>query len=233
MTWWVVVNPAAGKRNDAAGRARRAFDEHGLAAEVRTSNHADHLPEVVAEGIDAGYRQFAAVGGDGTINLVVNALLRRQWEEPPVLGILPAGTGSDFARTFGIPQEFEKALHHLDGDQTYRCDVGLAEGEWGSRYFLNEVQTGVGAASAFAAGRYSWLGPRRYTAAFWTVLPTFRTTGVRVRVDERSYEGPCLDVVIATRKRHRRKGLGFVPQYLHAPLRHPVADAVFHQAQQH
>lgn len=198
MNWWVIVNPAAGKRReDAHARTRRIMAEHGEGAHIRVTESEIDVARAVDEGVTDGRTHFVVAGGDGTINLTVDALLRHTWETPPTLAILPAGTGSDFIRTFGIPQDMDKAADHLQGTDTYLADAGVVEGEWGDRYFLNEAQAGVGAHAARNAGRFAFLGTGRYTAAFWTGLPRFPVADVAVTVGERGYEGPALDVVAA------------------------------------
>ncbi|MBN2114347.1 MAG: diacylglycerol kinase family lipid kinase [Acidimicrobiia bacterium] len=198
MTWWVVVNPAAGSREPWEQRVRTCLREVGLEAEIRASESAGHLRALVAEGIGAGARRFVAVGGDGTVSLVADALLATPWREPPTLGILPAGSGCDFARTFGIPQDLEAAARHLTGEATFTVDVGVAEGAWGVRRFLNVLDIGVIAATVRTAERATrHLGRFRYKAAFWATLPLFRTTRLTLEMDRRTFEGKANTVVLA------------------------------------
>lgn len=198
MTWWVVVNPSAGRGYSAHDRAAAALTGAGVAYEIRESTSATHVGELVAEGRAFGATEFAAVGGDGTAHLVVNALLASPWERPPTFAILPAGSGSDFIRTFGLPPDLESAANHLHGDSTYPTDVGVVRGSFGTRLFLNEVSTGISAASAAAGARLpDRLGTVRYTAGFWLALPGFRAGSCTVAVDHHRYEHELIGVVIA------------------------------------
>ena len=79
MTWWVVVNPGAGRRGELVPRTRAALDHVGIDSALRVSEDADHIADLVAEGRAAGARRFVSVGGDGTANLMVNGLLRDPW----------------------------------------------------------------------------------------------------------------------------------------------------------
>ncbi len=198
MSWWVIANPAAGRRSDAVSVVRRALAERGIEAEIWASQSEEHVGELVEEGAEAGYRHFVAVGGDGTMNTVADRLLRRSWEEPPLLGILPAGSGCDFIRTFGISQRLEEAADHLLGGDEYLVDVGHLEGPWGNRYFLNAAGAGLGAAVVQAAARLpSGLGRLRYKIAIWPTLARFKQAEVAVRVDDKTYQGPAILVVFA------------------------------------
>lgn len=195
--WFVIVNPAAGRGTDLLARTTRALEIAGVSGDVFASAGAGHVDDLIAEAVAAGRRRFVAVGGDGTVNLVVNGLLRHPWDRPPTLGILPAGTGCDFVRVFGIPQDVEHAARHLRGDGTYRSDAAVLEGSFGTRYFINIAQAGIGAASATTADRLSVLRGLRYQTAFWLNLPGFRRTHVTVEVGRRRYEGEAISVIFA------------------------------------
>jgi YegS/Rv2252/BmrU family lipid kinase len=195
--WFVVVNPAAGRGTDLLDRTKHALARHEIGATVHISADAADVARLIDQAVVAGQRRFVAVGGDGTVNLVANALLGHEWSEPPILGILPAGTGCDFVRVFGIPQDVEHAARHLVGTETYRSDAAVLEGEWGTRYFMNIAQAGIGAASAITADKLGFLGGLRYQTSFWVRLPGFARTEVTVRVGTRTYQGDAISVIFA------------------------------------
>ena len=199
MTWWVITNPDAGRGRDQMGRLTTTLDGLGIEARVHVSDSADHLGQLVAQGVDLGFDRFVAVGGDGTANLVVNSLLRTDWHgRPPMLGILPAGSGCDFIRTFGISQDLEEAATHLLGDETYLVDVGRVTGGWGDRFFLNVATIGLGADVVRLADRLpSRLGSVRYKLAIWPTLVRFPRTTIDLQTDKRGYAGPAMMVVLA------------------------------------
>lgn len=198
MTWTIVHNPGAGRAVDVGPRLRTALEAHNVSYEVLVSDHEGHVAELVGEAVGKGSRRFAAVGGDGTAHLVLNALMQHTWDEPPRLAIIPAGSGSDFIRTFALPRDLEGGVALLASDTVYRCDIGLVEGEFGSRYFLNAVNFGVAAASAGRAARLpGFLGGLRYTAAFWLELVPFRPGAVAVSLGRRRMEADGLNVVLA------------------------------------
>ncbi len=196
--WSVFVNPAAGRRPEEVARVEAALAAHSVDARVLVPAGTSALREEVTAAADAGVRRFAVVGGDGSLHVLVGALLDREWQEPPVVGILPSGTGCDFARTFGLPQTVEEAAAHLVGERTYPADVGVLEGDFGRRRFVNVAQAGVGGAAAETAARMSrrW-GSAKYLVAFGVRLPRFRPAQVRLVAGRRSYEGPALAVIFA------------------------------------
>ncbi len=196
--WLVVVNPLAGRRGEIVDRTGRALRAHGIEAEIAAPQGEDEAVARVAEAVAAGHTRFVAVGGDGTVNLVAGALLRHDWSEPPVLGILPAGSGCDFVRTFGIAQRLEDAAMHLAGDRVYPSDVGVLSGTWGERCFLNVGEAGVTAALVQRSMKLPrWMGSARYHVALPLAYPRFPRAEIRLVADSHSYTGPALEVVFA------------------------------------
>jgi len=196
--WWVIVNPAAGRNSDLSQEVSAALTARGIDHEIRVSASPEAVATIVTEGRDKGYESFASVGGDGTANLVVNGLLEHDWASPPTLGILPAGSGSDFIRTFDIPERLEPAADRLIGDSRYPVDVGLLAGTFGSRHFLNVVNTGIGARTVSEANRLpSLLGARRYIVAFWAALAKTDPGQVSVDCDGTTITDLAWNVVLA------------------------------------
>lgn len=195
--WKVVVNPDAGRAPVSMTALRGALDGAGVDAHVESPDSEKEAERAVIEAAHAGFTHFAMVGGDGSVNLAANALLDLEGLDP-VVGALPAGTGSDLLRTFGIPQDLRGAAMHLTTDQTYTIDVGVLEGERGTRYFVNVAQVGVGAAAAETALRLGRrLGSSRYPLAFAARLPGFPRALVTVETERRKYESEALAVIMA------------------------------------
>ncbi|MGQ0848789.1 MAG: diacylglycerol/lipid kinase family protein [Actinomycetota bacterium] len=196
VAWFVLVNPAAGRRSVEITRVRNALDRVGAAADIEAPQSVADMRRALAEAAAAGRPRVAVVGGDGTVNLAINEFMAGPVR--PILGILPGGTGSDLLRTFGIPQNLEQAAAHLTGENTYRIDVGLLEGDWGSRYFVNVAQAGAGAAAAETAPRLSRrLGKVRYPLAFAARLPRFPYAEVELDIGGRRHQSPALAVIFA------------------------------------
>lgn len=196
--WWVLVNPSAGARGEIENRARAALDGAGVSYIHAVTASPRDLAEQVAKGISAGARDFAAVGGDGTAHLVLNALMHHSWPSPPTLAILPAGSGSDFIRTFALPKSMDEMAARLVTDDRYRCDIGVIEGSFGTRYFLNAANVGVAAAAVSVADRLPRrLGGARYAAGFWLKLARFGSVDIDLRAGARTFAGKAISVVIA------------------------------------
>lgn len=196
--WLVAVNRLAGKAAATPEQVRSALDAAGVDYDlVVPDGIAEMRAEVMAQA-EAGRTHFAGVGGDGTVNFLVNTLLGLDATLKPVIGMLPAGTGCDLLRTFGMPQNLADAAKHLVGDSVYVIDVPYIDGDWGRRHYVNVAQTGVGAAAAQTAARLSRrMGALRYQAAFAGRLPRFPPARVTLVTEKRTVESTALAVILA------------------------------------
>lgn len=183
-----------------------ALRERGLEYEVRVTEGPGDASGVTRRAVESGSRFVVAVGGDGTVHEVVNGLLHDDAALHPdtVLGVISAGSGCDFIRTFSLPAEAIEAVDRLTGAQTRPLDVGKIsfldrEGRPAVRYFANIAEAGLGGSTARrAAGLPARLGPARYFFAFWLVLPCYRPRSACVEVDDQSvFEGRAVNLVLA------------------------------------
>lgn len=196
--WLVLVNPVAGRGRHVEVRARNALDRHGVKAQVLVPVSRSAMRGAVDEGVREGRTRFVAVGGDGTFNLVADRLLSHTWDRPPVLGLLPSGSGSDLARSFGISQDIDRAALALHGDATAPVDVGVLEGSWGSRRFVNCAEAGLTAAVLHRSMRLpKSLGRVKYHLALALVYPKIRLVQMTLRAAGREFQGDSLLAVFA------------------------------------
>lgn len=196
--WLVLVNAAAGRSPVAPATVVSALKGASIDFELVTPETEIDAIEAIGDGANRGYRHFVVVGGDGTVNLAVNALLNLGLDQPATLGVLPAGTGSDLMRTFALPRTIAEAAQHLATETEYPADVVRIEGEWGAKHYINVAQTGVGAAAVATAPRIKRsFGSARYPMAFAARLPRFPRTMVTVETEKRVYQSEALAVIMA------------------------------------
>ena len=171
----IIVNPRSA--NGSTGR-RWAEIERGLRARIPAfdlvfTERPGHATDIAREAT-ARYDRIALVGGDGTLNEVVNGLIAddRPLRPDLVLGIIPYGTGGDFVRTLGIPRDLDGAAERLATGTAREVDVGKVcyrrpDGSEGIRYFINEGEIGMGAAVCEVVNRSSkrWGGRLSYLRA--------------------------------------------------------------------
>lgn len=202
----LIVNARAGR-----GAISRSLSEivenlekRDMAYEVRMTDGPGHATHIARSSLEAGKRFLVAVGGDGTIHEVVNGMIVDDEAVDPeaVLGVVAAGTGCDFIKTFGIPAMPAHAVAHLDGDDCFPIDIGKItyQGPEGPvvRYFANIAEVGIGAAVVERAARLPrWLGPTVYFFAFWMCISRHRAAEVKVDMVDRIYEGKMNNLVVA------------------------------------
>lgn len=135
----LVTNPSAGSSE---GLDRAALRDHLEAFGEVQPFEASGPEELSAEIPEAarGADVVAIAGGDGSLNLVVNAL-EDQLETATFL-LLPGGTGNDFARTLGVPQDVMEAAGLARSGRKRSVDVGQAEWDGGRRLFVNASMGG-------------------------------------------------------------------------------------------
>jgi diacylglycerol kinase (ATP) len=195
MRWLVLVNPRAGRRSIDPVLVRSVLRSVGVEAVVEQVDGSEEMMRVAVAG--AAEHDLAVVGGDGTVSLVVDALMRAAPQRMPVIGVLPGGSACDLLKTFGIPASLEGAARHLRGDTTYRIDVGRLDGSWGRRHFVNVAQTGAGAAAAETAPHLPRrMGSMRYPLAFAARLPRFPVADVTISGGG-EHHGRALAVILA------------------------------------
>lgn len=196
--WHVYVNRAAGRKAADPALLQDLLRSLGLDFELSVPDSPEEATSLIQQAAREGATHFAVAGGDGTVNLAVNALMPLGLGAPPVVGVLPVGTGCDLLRTFGLPQDLVGASRHLTTGDTYDIDVATLEGSWGLRYFVNVAQAGVGAAAAETAMAFGRrLGAVRYPLAFVARLPTFPRAKVKVVTERRTIESEALAVILA------------------------------------
>ena len=123
-------------------RVRDAVSEirkNGTALEVRTTYESGDVERLVDEAIAEGVERVIAGGGDGTVNEVADALMKRP--QCPELAIMPLGTANDFATACGIPGDLVAALSLAVHGKCTPIDMGKAN----ERHFVNVASGGFGA----------------------------------------------------------------------------------------
>ncbi len=181
-----VVNRAAGggrcgKLVDAALDRLRAG---GLELELAETTRPGHATEIARQAYGSGWRNFLAVGGDGTSYEIVNGLFpQAQRGEPPVLGFLPLGTGNSFLRDFS-ERGLEHATQALLAGQRRSCDVLRLTHREGVLYYINLLSMGFAAdVAATRIRRFKNMGELGYLLALFVCLARLERRGFPVRLN--------------------------------------------------
>jgi diacylglycerol kinase (ATP) len=197
-----LVNPASGNGGtgkrwpELAHRAARL----GLEGETLFSERPGHLTELARSAVDGGATLVVAVGGDGTMNEVVNGIAGRDVD----FATIPLGTGMDFVRTYGIPTKFEDAVRVALTGTPRTIDAGRVSyrtwgGEDAERWYANVGSVGMsGAVAQRANGMSKALGGKAtFFYALTRVFFEWENTDVTVRFDGEERHGKMHDVIVA------------------------------------
>jgi diacylglycerol kinase (ATP) len=172
MKTWVIINPNAGSVEGMA--ELKAALAHLPGTEIRATEHEGHAEELARQAVNEGIDLVVAAGGDGTLNEVVNGLAVDFGRAH--LGLLPLGTGNDFARSIGVPADLEQALAILREGRRQRIDVARAILGGKSRWFLNMAAGGFsGVVSEKATEAKELWGPLAYMRGALEALPELTT----------------------------------------------------------
>jgi YegS/Rv2252/BmrU family lipid kinase len=182
--WFAVLNPASGGGRGLRQRARieRLLREAGIDYRLTVSEYAGQAIALAREAARGGCRRFICIGGDGTLNEVLNGALEAGAGET-TLALIPVGRGDDWARTFGIPRDFELAVRLVAAGHTRQQDVGAAVFDHGGapikRHFINVAGVGFDA-YVVQRTRALRLGPLTYLAGLLQGFLTFRAPRLKV-----------------------------------------------------
>jgi YegS/Rv2252/BmrU family lipid kinase len=191
-----IINPVAGKGRSLKAQkiiVQRLKNLNITFSIQQTTAQGDAL-KIAGEAAVEGYDTVVAVGGDGTIYEVINAIAKTNIK----LGIIPTGTGNDFAKSVGIPENIELALNIILNQSIKKIDIGCVNG----KYFINvasigfdtEVVNGMKHIKRFISG------PWAYILSVFKTLISYRDITVEFQLDNKLMKKEVLLVAIANGK---------------------------------
>lgn len=210
IKWGLILNPNAGsgtgKKNWPAiqklvKRARIEFD-------VVFTERKGHAIELTQQLIEKGFRKLIVVGGDGTLNEVVNGIFYQKNIEPKemTLAMIPVGTGNDWCRTFQVPTKYMDAIKLIRDEKTVVQDIGLVDFHNGStpdRYFANVAGIGFDATVAQAANKLKEQGKGNAMSYILILLKTllrYNSKPMQLTVGEEEFKERMFSIGIGIGK---------------------------------
>lgn len=194
--WFVIVNPVAG-----SGRGLIDFPQiskllrnDDIRHDAVFTEHKHHATELTVTAANQGYRRIIVIGGDGTLNEVVNGLFIQKAVEPCeiLLAVIAVGTGNDWVRTFGIPQHYSEAIRAIREERSFLQDVGTVtytESHYTqTRYMANVAGLGF---DAHVISTFNHLKMKGYKGGWmylYSILKSYfryKSSGARIWVDDK------------------------------------------------
>ena len=189
----VIVNPIAGNN-----RCRRSIPdltskllERGITHHLKVSQYHGHVKKLALQAKEGGCKKIIVCGGDGTINEAIHALV----DSDVKLGVLPLGTGNDFARTLGIKEDLDFACNVLRDEKVRKVDLVKVNG---TKYYGSVGGIGFDAEVASWANRYKRFAPGAsiYLLAILAKLFTYKFKKVAIAHDSGNHTGEILMAAI-------------------------------------
>lgn len=207
----IILNPMADMGNAwrAANDVRPIVTEYGY-ADWSGTVYPTHATELARQAGEQGYEMVIAMGGDGTVHEVVNGLMQVPAERRPILGVVPVGSGNDFAHSIGISPRSDHALARALNGEPSSVDIGLMTDENGRQeYFDNTVGIGFDAVVTIRSHKLPLLrGFAMYlTAVLQTILLNHQPVNMKITTETESWEQSSLMTVLCNGP---REGGGFM-----------------------
>lgn len=208
----MIVNPASanGRTGKRWPAMVRQLEQSGLSFEYQLTTGPFDAIKMTRNALDAGFTTIVSVGGDGTLNEVVNGFFEndRQVNPEARLGVISCGTGSDFIRSAGISKEIHSACRMLERGRTWNVDVGCIkltnpERREEKRYYLNIAGMGFDADTVDKVNHTSKMFGGKLSFLWGTLISLirFQPKYVRLEIDGMlRYQGKCVMIAIANGK---------------------------------
>ena len=198
-----IVNPAAGggRCGKLAPAALERLRSAGLSLEVRETRSPSEAAVLANAAYAEGYRNFIAVGGDGTGFEIVNGLFpAAATDGRAALGFLPLGTGNSFLRDF-TERGSDYAIEAILTRRRRPCDVIRLNHASGSLYYINTLNIGFAADVATLTNRHlKHLGELGYLVGVLVSLARLRRRPFPLRADGERDDRRCLFLAFSNSK---------------------------------
>ena len=195
-TYVVIHNKNSRGRNLKEEYINKLFVSNNLKHIYKATNSYEELDQTIMLYSDSSTYQYCTIGGDGSLNSLINSLMINNISNPEV-SVLPAGSGSDFIRTFAIPQNIEDAISHLCTENYYEIDIGLVKNQNKEKYFVNVLNIGFLADSVETSEKLPKIFRKfRYPISFWLKIIFASATETYVDTDRGEFNGDAFNISV-------------------------------------
>lgn len=205
--WYAIINPQAG-----SGKGKTDWPQieslmraNGLEFDYVFTTHKYHAVELTVNAINNGYKKIIAVGGDGTLNEIVNGVFIQQKYPTTevIIGVIAVGTGNDWSRMYNIHNTYEGRVNALKNGKLFLQDVGKVEYEESmvkqSRFFANAAGVGFDAEVARRTNRLKEHGHRGkilYMGSLLRALFDYKPSFINIAIDGEKLGGKIFSLTI-------------------------------------
>lgn len=195
--WILLINPQSGKGKGLKNKAKiiELLTKEGFRFTTFITERKHHATEITIEQIKNGNRSFIIIGGDGTINEVVNGIMQQTVCKASdiIIASIPVGTGNDWGRLFQIPKNLSKAIELIKSGSLIKQDVGMVtytqNQKQQKRYFVNIAGVGYDALVAKKTNRLNEqkikVGKLLYFYSLFACLIRYKTKQAAIYIDDK------------------------------------------------
>jgi YegS/Rv2252/BmrU family lipid kinase len=205
--WLIVVNPNAGHERGKKDwhTIANLLQKHNITYKAQFTEARHHAIAITQLGISEGYRKIIAVGGDGTMNEVVNGIFNQSVCPTTEinLGMITVGTGNDWGKMFGIPLDYEGAVKIIHEGKHRLQDAGIVYYFHGtkkeSRYFINIAGLGFDAVVVQRTNLEKDKGHKGKAVYFYNLLKNlffYRNTVTSMEIDGHIFQDDVFTISI-------------------------------------
>lgn len=190
----IIVNPSSAKTSNLWKSIKRKIEELRIECDFVFTKKKKDATFLARESQEGGFKEIFIVGGDGTINEVINGLNLGGLS----LGIIPTGCGNDFAKMLGI-YSIEEGISSLRSSCRRLVDIGSVNG----RYFINNLGIGIDAKVVYLQSKLRGIKNNlRYLISALEVLVTSQSFSLEIESDDFKFSGEVLGVSIGNGRFH-------------------------------
>ncbi|BDX38053.1 diacylglycerol kinase [Tenuifilaceae bacterium CYCD] len=206
-SWFIVINPRAGggKGSTDWPIIECLLAKYRINFTHEFTEHKYHAIEITVKAIKNGYRKIIAVGGDGTLNEVVNGIFIQKIITPSeiTIGVIAVGTGNDWLRMYSTTHDYEECIRAIQSECVFKQDVGQVEFCESmvkhTRYFVNAAGIGFDAEVALQTNKLKDVGRRGTLLYMFSLLKSligYHHTKVNITVDSTEIQERILSLTI-------------------------------------
>ncbi len=187
----IILNPYANRwgAQSQIDALQAMFDADDCACDMTVTQAPGEAIDIAESAVRDGYDAVVAAGGDGTINEVINGVLRATPHGPTLpFGILPLGSANDFNKIVGLPGTVAEAVNVIKAGHTRQIDAGKVN----DRYFINNSAIAMEPTVTIESWKIKRIsGESRYMVALVRALARLKAWHLEVRWDDDQFQGPA------------------------------------------
>lgn len=207
--WHIILNPSSGsgKGKSSWNSVSKQMKTLGLQFTFDESQYPGNVSELLEVALKSGKRKFVSYGGDGTLNAMINAVMRQVHVDSDeiLLAHFPAGTGNDWGKTFSNPTIVREWVEMIERGKVYVHDVGRVEAYNGeepiTHFFVNIAGMAydglvVKKVDEARASKWRFLKKLLYNIIILKEIFNFKAQNLELKMDDKVQKIKYLDVCV-------------------------------------